>query len=73
MNKENENYLLGQELFNKGLRYTQIPNHIDGGVHADIYKGFDAEARVSRCGFLSRDWNLNFSYKPSYDLRPWFT
>ena len=72
MNKENENYLLGQELFNKGLRYTMIPVYVNGTVHADVYKGFDAEARRTNCGFSEKNWNKPWGYKTTSDVRTLF-
>ena len=72
MNIESKNYLLGQQLHRDGLRYTQIPEVCGGTVHCDVYKGFDAESRVSRCGFLRMHWNKSFGYQTSADLSTFF-
>ena len=64
---------IGYDLGLQGLRYTQLPNAVGGSVNAAIYRGFDKAMSITKCGFSDKPWNLNFSYKPSYDLRPWFT
>jgi len=72
MNIETENYKLGQQLHRDGLRYTQIPKACGGTVHCDVYKGFDAESRRTKGGFLEKNWNLPFGYKTSSDIRTLF-
>ncbi len=73
-NTEEQNVQLGRELFNQGLRYTQIPNIIDGGVKSAIYRGWDEMAKQTRCGYLLKHWNkCGASYKSSSDIRTLFT
>lgn len=72
MQIESKNYLLGQQLHRDGLRYTAIPEACSWTVHCDVYKGFDAEARSSRCGFLLKPWNKSFGYQTSADLSTFF-
>lgn len=72
MQIENDNYQLGQKLHREGLRYTEVPKACGGSVHCDVYKGFDAESRSSRCGFLRMHWCKSFGYQTSADISTFF-
>ena len=72
MINQTDNFKLGQQLFHKGLRYTQLNKELGGKVHKEVYQGFDHENRVTRNGFLLADWNQCGNYKTSSDLRTLF-
>lgn len=73
MNNKTENFKMGQDLFYKGLRYTQINKELGGTVHADVYRGWDEANSLTRCGYLNQVWNKTSNYKTSSDITTLFT
>lgn len=72
MNKESDNYKLGKELFQEGLKYHEISAKLGGTVNNEVYCGFEAENRITKGGYTLKHWNKSFGYKTSSDISTLF-
>lgn len=68
---QKENFTLGQQLCHKGLTYSQVGKRL-GTVNAAVWRGYDNEARVSRCSYANRHWNKSGSVKTTSDISTLF-
>jgi hypothetical protein len=66
--QEQKEYREGQEAFHEGKTYTDL----QGSMSAK-YRGWDAESRVTRCGYSLQHWNkAGDGYKTSSDISTLF-
>lgn len=68
----NESFELGQHLFHQGFKYHQLDKELGGSVNNEVYKGWDCESRITRCGYTKKHWNKKGNVKTSSDLSTLF-
>jgi hypothetical protein len=69
---EATNFKLGQDLFLAGYKYHQVPAQIEGPVKAAVYRGFEDQCRLTKCGYTNQHWNRMGGYKTSSDIKTLF-